>query len=250
MNKINTTIPIGLDQLQEYFNDEEGNSIFIIDYNSSMLKGEELLIYLSNLDANADIVFDEETEYEDKAALLKAYITTDSMANIPSLQSAYSLLMLKVKAISESESIESEMMNKQEFYTFIQDNKELLTKVEQFFDSLTVYPLVILNGEDKAFQEVLDGMEVIDDRKAIGDNFVYLLSHPAFFLYYKELNYPPKYYKQQFEEYIFKGYNLFKFFDNEVNPLAVLTQSISAGQLDTEVSKQICEDGEAASLVV
>ena len=72
---IKTTCPLPMEVLKEYFQDKD-NTSFLIDYRGGKLDANGIMIYLSNLNLNAD--FDEET-YEDRDALkeiVAAYMKT------------------------------------------------------------------------------------------------------------------------------------------------------------------------------
>ena len=68
MNLVKAPLEIG--DLQLYF--ENKDIKFLIDYEGSTLKGEELLVYLSNLELPCDLKIDDDTTM---AELGKIYLT-------------------------------------------------------------------------------------------------------------------------------------------------------------------------------
>ena len=83
MNIIETTAPIGLEDLKKYFNDKTVS--YVIDYSTSKLQGSKLLTYISNLDLPIDVKFDPTTEQGQE--LLKAYMESTFLVSVPSLES-------------------------------------------------------------------------------------------------------------------------------------------------------------------
>ena len=68
-----------------------------------------------------------------------------------------------------------------------------------------------------------------DDTKDLeGVNFVSLLKHIRFFNYYKKINNDKlKFYTHYFNDYMFRGKNMFEYWANDKNPLFLLTWSIA-----------------------
>jgi len=97
------------------------------------------------------------------------------------------------------------------------------------------------NGEDygipafeEAFPGIFDKYSVVDDTLYIGSNIVNLFSIPLFLERYFAVpsTNQPKYFKQQFTEYMFKGKRLFHYFANENNTffqvlVALLTKKVT-----------------------
>jgi hypothetical protein len=204
MNIINTTAPIALDDLKKYFENKETR--FIIDYQNSELQGDKLLTYLGNLDLPCDVVnFDQE--------FVSAYLTTQMLVNIPSLETVVISMLGKLKMGKEV------------------DNREELLSWERKIDSLTLYNMYSINSDEmkswvKQFPE--------DDTKDLtGINFISLLKNEDFYLLFQKINTDNlTYFSSYFDEYMFKGNNLFYYWANENNPMFLLTWAIASDNVN------------------
>ena len=89
--------------------------------------------------------------------------------------------------------------------------------------------------ESNEFKDFVKTYPENDTDTIEGVNFVSLLKHPHFYSYYDIMNEDNlEYYSIYFNEYIFKGDNLFAYWANENNPLFLLTWSIASGQMNTD----------------
>jgi len=212
---INTIAPISIEDLKKYF---ENKSVeFIIDYTNSKIKGTKLLTYISNLDIPCDISFNDKNEQEE---LLKEYLNSTVLCSIPSLEILTINLLLEYKEID----IENLIPHK----NFIQDNLEIIKQWESKLDSLTLFNMYIVNSPE--MQEFAKGFPVDETEELTGINFLSLLKHELFYIYYgkiKESNL--KFYTKYFSEYMFRGKNLYSYWATENNPLFLLTFGISEG---------------------
>jgi hypothetical protein len=69
----------------------------------------------------------------------------------------------------------------------------------------------------------------------VGVNFVSLLKHEELYELYQTIETSKmKYYKTYFDEYIFKGKNLYSYWANENNPMFLLTFSIAEGDITSD----------------
>ena len=220
-NVINTIAPISIEDLKKYFLDK--SITYNIDYTNSKLKGAKLLTYISNLDIPCDITFDNKNE---KDELLKEYLNSSVLCNIPSLELQTIKLMLEYKEIGTEK-------NPILYKNFIVDNLEIIKQWESKLDSLTLYNMYIVNSPE--MQEFAKGFTEDNTDDLSGINFLSLLKHEDFFIYYskiKESNL--KFYTKYFNEYMFKGKNLYSYWATENNPLFLITFGISEGIQLTE----------------
>jgi hypothetical protein len=114
------------------------------------------------------------------------------------------------------------------YKNFITDNLEIIKQWESKLDSLTLYNMYIVNSPE--MQEFAKGFPEDNTEELTGINFLSLLKHEPFFIYYgkiKESNL--KFYTKYFNEYMFKGKNLYSYWATENNPLFLLTFGISEG---------------------
>lgn len=219
MNIITTTAPIGLEDLKKYFNDKTVS--YVIDYDNSKLQGAKLLTYISNLDLPIDIYFDPNSE--SGKDLLKCYLESTFMVSVPSLETATLDLLLtaKFEPISDVEN------------TFIKENSEIINHWTTVLESCTLFNMYCIDEEtfkDFARQHPEERFEVFK-----GINFVHQFKNPNFYLFYETIDDKNlKFLPQVFDEYMFKGKNLYSFWSNENNPLFLLTWGVASGAITGE----------------
>lgn len=213
MNIIETTAPISIENLKLYF--ENKDKIFLIDYDNSSIQEEKFLIYLSNLDLPCNIKFD--INNTNHCELLKLYFTTKNLVKISALEDA---------ALAVCFAFKKE--NKGLFKKFIEQNLEIIKPWISVLESMTLYNFYCINSE-KFKNFVLQHEE--KDCSNIGLNFVNLLENPNMNLLFENIdNKNLGYYKDFFNEYMFKGKNLYSYWANKNNPMFLLTWSIASGQ--------------------
>lgn len=216
MQIVETTAPISLNHLKLYFSDK--TTRYTIDYENSQLKDELLLTYLGNLELPCDLkIENKESLYH----LLKHYFSFRQIVDIPYLEHKAIDILFQYKGLIET--VDSD---------FINDNLEIISKWSKKLDSLTLYNMwIVETGEFKDFVKTFPE----NDTDAIeGVNFVSLLKYPHFYSYYSIMNEANlEYYSVYFNEYIFKGNNLYSYWANENNPLFLLTWSIASGQMNS-----------------
>jgi len=203
MNVIDTTAPIAIDDLKKYFEDKE--TYFIIDYQNSELRGDRLLTYLGNLDLPCDVInFDQE--------FVGDYLKTQVLVNIPSLETVVIAMLGKLKM---GEDV---------------DNKEELLSWERKIDSLTLFNIYSVNSEE--MQNWVKQFPEDDTKDLTGINFISLVKNKDFYLLFKKVN-PNNltYFSSYFNDYMFKGNNLFSYWANENNPMFLLTWAIASGNI-------------------
>lgn len=229
MNIIETTAPISIENLQKYFIDRETK--FLIDYENSTLKGSKLLIYLSNLDIPCDIKIDDRSDsfYD----LLKDYFNSIFIVNIPVLEDAAMKVLFLYKNLIHGEVLEK-------CNVFISNNLEIVQKWINVLDSLVLYNIFIIQGEEyKEYQEYVKSFPKGDDEKISGINFVNLLKHEIFYHYYDNMNLSHlKYYEKYFNDYIFKGKNLFGYWAVKQNPMFLLSSAYANKLIDFKIQDE------------
>jgi hypothetical protein len=216
---IETTAPIALEDLKKCF--IEKDAVFLINYENSSLKGNKLLTYLGNLDIQCDVKLNFTTP--DHLDLLKDYFQTNILLKIPSLEKAAILCLLEKKSLISNTG----------FDKFIKENFELLDQWESILDSLTLYNMQTVEIEEfKTFVESFPE-DLSDSSRYV--NFVNLLHHEEFFLYFSKID-PTKLknYRTLFNNYCFRGKNLYIYWAVDVNPLFLLTWGLVSGNLDID----------------
>lgn len=252
MKVINTTCPLPMEVLKEYFQDKE-NTSFKINYRGGKLDADALMVYLSNLNLNAD--FDEET-YEDREALkelVAAYMkTTTALVNIEQLAREALAICCQHRDVighvdpdeqcDDPNSIGRYYEKLGNAKDFIEEHEEVVEHWCIMLDSSIVFNLHCLN--DGFFNEFIkENFETIDDPDYVGINYVNLYSLDWIGYYIGFIgplgNRPAKYFSNQFNEYRFKGKNMFSYFNTEANTLSVMSQVIAAGEWDNITPEEL-----------
>lgn len=219
---ITTTAPIAIEYLKEYFADKE--TTYVIDYAESELKGEKLLVYLGNLDLPADIKFETSEDLEE---MVLAYASSTFIVNIRSLEFAMLNLLLKNEI----------------GFPLTDELQVLLDHWSIRIKSLLLYNLHTINLEE--FNTFVDAAPKDDTDSLVGVNFVSLLKYEELGQIIVDddnnldecINYT-----KYFNDYMFKGKNLFSYWANPNNILFLQTWSIASG----ERQKILAENNELA----
>lgn len=207
---IETKAPISIEDLKKHFQIE--NVSYMIDYSQSELKGKKLITYLSNLDLPANIK-------NPDLDLVKDYLHSVSLVNIPSLENIVIDILFVKKNIAKGEH----------YHKFISENLEILDKWQNKLESLSVYNMFMLNSDK--FREYAQSFPKDETQELEGVNFISLLKHSRFFSYYGKINNNTlKFYTHYFNDYMFRGKNMFEYWANEKNTLFLLTWSIANGK--------------------
>lgn len=223
-NNIETVAPIPVEKLKLYFEDK--NTKFIISYKDSALKGSKLLIYLSNIDIPCDLDMSG-CSNEEFASLMSEYLNSPFLVNLPALLNhVLNLLFYKNKILFTEETILDV------YEEFISENAEILEKWESILDSCLMYNFYTLESQKmKEYVQSLPAAEPAEEDLR-GINFVHLFDSKTFYYFYqREKKQPFKYYSKYFNEYIFKGKNLYHYWANERNPYFLVTMGFASGNL-------------------
>lgn len=207
---ITTTAPIAIEYLKEYFSDKE--TTYVIDYAESELKGEKLLVYLGNLDLPADIKFETSEDLEE---MVLAYASSTFIVNIKSLEFAMLNLLLKNEI----------------GFPLTDELQLLLDHWSIRIKSLLLYNLHTVNLEE--FNTFVDAAPKDDTDSLVGVNFVSLLKYEELgqIIIDDDNNLDECInYTKYFNDYMFKGKNLFSYWANPNNILFLQTWSIGSGE--------------------
>ena len=218
MNILNVSAPIAIEDLKKYFTDK--TTFYNINYAESKLRGSKLITYLSNLDLPVDIELN--VSDEEKYELIKDYMNSPMLVNIESLEFAVISILEEAKGL-----------NQYGHKIFIEQNQELIDRWISKIDSLTLYTMFIINSEET--KQFAESFPLDETQDITGVNFISLLKHPEFYsLYHKIDESKLKFYKNYFNEYMFKGKNMYSFWANQNNPLFLLTFGIGSGDVTAE----------------
>jgi hypothetical protein len=236
MQVIETIAPISLDHLKVYFTDKE--TLFKINYADSELKEDKLFVYLSNLELPCDLVFSSD---EEVMAAVKSYLHFSHILSVPILENLTISLLLQFKGIGEDKIWPEEFLN---------ENSTILNSWVQKLESLTIYNLYTVDSEE--LKDYVKTFKEDNTSSTEGINFVSLLKNPNFYMFYNSIDENNlTYYSTYFEEYMFKGSNLYSYWANENNPMFMLTWSIVSGELNyKEYFESIKNDEQELALSV
>jgi hypothetical protein len=208
MNVVETTAPIGLEDLKKYFNDKTLS--YVLDYEQGKLKGSKLLTYISNLDIPIDVKFDPESE--EGQQLLKEYMESNTLVSISSVEQAVGYLLLMYRHSTTKTK-------------FMEDNKDLFDHWSMLLDSCTLYNVYTV--DDDSIKDWVKSHEEQKFEVVKGINFVHLLKYTSFFDFFKTTEEQNcKYLPEVFNDYIFKGNNLYNYWANDNNPMFLFTQNL------------------------
>lgn len=213
MNIISTTSPISIDHLKDFFSNKD-DTAFLIDYQNSKLKGSKLLTYLSNIDVPCDIhISHTDQGFSD---FVSDYLNSSFIVNISSLEQVVIQILLRAKGLTENNLYDK----------IIDDNKDILHKWMDILDSLPLYNMLTVNVDE--FKELIASAKIpAIDESLSGINFVSILKHEEFYMYYANWTVDQSsHYQDLFNDYMFKGKNLFSYWANSNNPLFLLTFGI------------------------
>ena len=207
---ITTTAPIAIEYLKEYFADKE--TAYVIDYANSELKGEKLLVYLGNLDLPADIKFETSEDLEE---MVLAYASSTFIVNIKSLEFAMLNLLLK-----------------NEIGVPLTDELQVLLDHWSIrIKSLLLYNLHTVDLEE--FNIFVDAATKDDTDSLVGVNFVSLLKYEELgnIIVGDDNNLDECInYTKYFNDYMFKGKNLYSYWANPNNILFLQTWAVASGE--------------------
>ena len=225
MKTIETIAPIPLDQLKEYFIDKD--VVFLIKYQESTLKGEQLLTYLSNLEIPCNLLFKDLSElYE----VLETYLTFDRLVNVPILKHFVINILLETRELVDPKHPD-----------FISKNKELLDVWAQKLDSLTLYNFYTVQSEQLKEFVKSHGESEYDGNSGI--NFVQLLDEPLFYEFYRKVDRNNlKYFPSYFNNNMFNGKTLYEYWANENNPLFLVNLDILTDWENDPTEKESLDD--------
>lgn len=217
MNVITTKAPIGIEDLKVYFQDKDTK--YLIDYGISDLKGDKLLTYLGNLDLPCDILYDND---ESLFEMVEAYLKFTHVVNIQSLELRVVDMLLQRKNL------------KQQFTpNAVERFGELLDQWIKKLESLVLYNVYMLN--DESLKQDVSNYPHDNTDSTEGINFVSLLKHPEFYTFFESINEDNlAYYSKYFNDYMFKGQNLYSYWANGNNPMFLLTWGIANGIVTKE----------------
>lgn len=229
--------PLEINQIKEFFENKE--LFFVVSYQESKIKGNMLLTYLSNLDLPFEIDL-RNTDKNEKFELIKNYMETRNINNSGVLKTAVAQIILEFKGLDFNEVLEMGVLNREECKEFCEKYAELLKKWNLFLTSTLVYFLTSVKELEEKYNFKTSFKEV-DDAHFIGTNVVQMFSVPYFMEAFFSCPNDAEvcYFPHQFEEYMFKGKNLFNYFFCPENTLLLIFSSVLSGETTMEKVQEI-----------
>lgn len=226
----NTVAPIPIELLKEYFSDD--TIVFNIDYAESILKGDKLITYLSNLDVPCVLTGWNKVSTEDKFSFIKDYMNAKLVIKSYELELCVLKILYELSYLefwAEYEDTES-ILTYEETCSFCEANQDMIQNWLTMLASCSIYALTTVGENADLSDLVLEEFETINDYDYCGVNFVMLFRHELT----QELlsaDRPVYYFEKQFNEPMFKGQDLFTYWDHNNNTMAIITQGISSGEI-------------------
>lgn len=241
-NLRNVSVPLEISQIKEFFENKE--LFFLVDYNSSKIKGNMFLTYLSNLDIPCEIVLSNTTK-EEKFELLKCYMETRNLNTSKTLKLMATQIILEKKNFNSTDIYDDTDLTKDECLEFIAANIDIIDRWNVFISSMMIYYVTAVTVLEDEFK-FKNTFNEIDDPHYIGTNVVQLFSVPGFLetFYSVPADSEIFYFKQQFEEYMFRGKSIFEFFCNPENTLFLLFNEMLSGKVTLQAIDELMTKAE------
>lgn len=214
MKTIETLVPFSPSVIKEFMSDP-ANTELLVDITNSKIKPMQCLIYLSNIGLKSDVVFDRENMLE----VLSSYLKLPVIVSLPTVEKLVMCLLLHVKGLSDN----SDLFPKE----WLDENKDIVMKWVSLSESLLIYGIRTFmkpkgeeesEGSDDPIIELLEGVEIDDDKTSTAVNFINLLKYPEYISVVTSAPITePKIYPYHFDEYIYKGKNLYHHWLHENN---------------------------------
>lgn len=242
MNKIRETVaPLPIETIKEYFHDKEIS--FLVDYENSKITDKIFLTYVANLDIPLDIKLRKDFPKEKLFSLIDAYMDVKTISNVQTLTMMVAHILLKVVGVNTKESLVNAFMTEEMVDEFIETRKEKIQKWAHFLDSsmlFLIYSYKELNDQIK----VEDNFPKIEDANYVGLNIVNLFSVPGFMNCYFGSGPTPNmsFFTEQFTKYMFKGKNLFDYFNNDQNMFVPLLIGLVEKKIHMDPREQFKSD--------
>lgn len=225
----NTVAPIPIELLKEYFTDD--TIVFNIDYAESILKGDKLITYISNLDVPCQLTGWNKVSTADKFEFVKDYMNAKLVIKNYELESCVLKILCEASDTVFYKQYESEdILTDDEAKNFCTDNEDLINRWLTIIASLSIFALTTVPDLVEGIGSIKDEFQVIDNYEFCGVNFVQLLRHELTQDLIIE-DRPVYYFEKQFNEPMFKGNALYRYWNTDANTLAIVTMCISTGDM-------------------
>ena len=214
---IETTVPIPVETLREIIGDKEVSLLVDLSASRERVSPYQALVYLSNLELPVDVTFNGDEAWD----VLEAYLTLPTLLKCPTLETMVLEVILHIKGIAECNWITDK---------WIKDHTEILGKWLSLIDSMSLYMMTTIN--DETISSVVEHFPLDETADTKGINFVHLFDNPLFPLTMNVISENlVKNYTKYFNDYMFKGKNLFAYWSIPENDVHVLTTALADGHM-------------------
>lgn len=264
-----SVIPIPFEQLTEIFELEaelpEGEKLMVgVSYNECEYKGKKLLYYIANVEVEIDLAFsgvpnredsfENPPTFQDALDLLVDYMHLDRISSVNYLNNlaAYVLATYGGYDLSTYFGSFADVYDDEKIAKWIEDNKEVVHRWYTFFHSLPVF-MIETHSEVKKIFPPDEVYTEIDDVNYVSLNVINLVKMPGFVDYILVPKEPCKeifIFKEQFNEPIYNGKNLYHYLMEVESQVFAACISLFNGQTsleDLRMVEKAANEAEAAS---
>jgi len=208
---IDTVVPIPVDTLREVIGKDD--IVLNVNLSESKVKPFQALVYLSNLELPVMIYGNE----EDRLDALDAYLRLPTLLKCRELETMLLETMMHLKGLVKINYLNEE---------WLEERREILTKWASLIDSTFIYGLSVF--KDDEFQKVMETYPEDTTNDTIGINFVHLFTHPLFPQMFEVIDESLiKNYAHYFNDYMYKGANLFHYWALPDNEIYLMTLAVT-----------------------
>lgn len=230
-------VPFTIEEMIEYFLNK--NKFYIINYKDSELKGNRFLSYVGNLEIPFEINYIGVSK-EEKFELVLEFLKSRNIIKLGSLALTSAEILLRYRGLSNLKISTNPIFSDSEFNDFIKENEEIISKWTTFVLSTNLFMLTTVKELNEGYN-FKEGFKEIEDANYIGQNIVQLFSVPSFMEAFFSLPIDREifFFKHQFEDYMFKGNNLFFYYGCPENMPYVIFDSMIRGTINPEQIEEI-----------
>jgi len=198
--------PLSFDSISKLISDKDTS--YLIEYNKSTLKGHALLVYLTNLDLDINIEF--LGSKSDIFEIMNSYFKSDVACEIPVLDDLAAAILLEHKGLDHKYLLPPLPLTKDDILEFIKQDTDSIFKTSIFLDSMPLFMQTTVPQLNEMLK-IEESLDRIDDKKYVTSNISTIISKQGFLDYYLSGSSSVRcfYFKRQFEDYMFKGKNLY-----------------------------------------
>lgn len=230
MRVIETTVPLSMEAIKEFYADKEG-TVFKIEYGSSKLENDAFVNYCANLEVRATLSDAKDLDFDTKSNLLKAFMENSVVSELKDLAFEAAHIVLYLQG-SEYQLLptDTQLFTNEERSKFISSNISIVKNWMIFFNSLMLFVFDII---ERTSERVLEGGEKtsveenahsIVDAHFVGKSVVTVMCLHSFleaffsvkphqeYMYYLEV---------QFKENCFKKKTLYEYFAVDGNAVLI-----------------------------